>query len=567
MRPGGSPKPKTGSFWKPVLLALFVSTAAVYAPVFIGRVPFPTFFIYEFPMFAPSAPPHLSDRVPNIGDLITQFYPYRTLAARVVRAGELPMWNPYMTSGTVFLGNPLSALFYPPNALYYVLPVAAAWTLGFLLRTFLSGLFTALFLRRIGATSSGAIVAALLFTFSGFMTVYQGMTIPDAALWLPLICYSIVRLHADRSASSIVIAAIAFAMPALAGHPETSAHLTLTGTALAAFLSFFRPAKGLPRRNLQFIGCFGATGSLALGFASIQLFPTLEWFANAYRGLDLVWPPAPVWSILGLVSRDVVRSANSFGLQIPVQATYIGMLAFIAAPIALLSSSKRFIAFFTLLTAVGLCIAYGIGPLFEASRHVPFLKTLKNDRLMMIVTFGGAVLAGLGISAVEQLKLEMRRQRIGAALLAIAGLYLAASMIRLVQLLTTEVPPHLRGPEISFLLLAASAAVVAWKLAGGLRGDWFNFSICVVLMCDVCTFAFRVIPFDKPGNIFPRNELFDRLAKLEEGPFRLTNLGGAFPANVQLMYGLHDSGGYEIPLARIKKFGAGVDQDANDSMF
>ena len=41
----------------------------------------------------------------------------------------------------------------------------------------------------------------------------------------PLICYSIVRLHADRSRRSIVIAAFAFAMPALAGHPETSHRL------------------------------------------------------------------------------------------------------------------------------------------------------------------------------------------------------------------------------------------------------------------------------------------------------------------------------------------------------
>jgi len=140
-------------------------------------------------------------------------------------------------------------------------------------------------------------------------------------------------------------------------------------------------------------------------------------------------------------------------------------------------------------------------------------------------------------------------------------------MIRLVQLLTTEVPPHLRGPEISFLLLVASAAVVAWKLAGGLRGGWFQLAICVVLMCDVCTFAYRVIPFDKPPNIFPRNELFDRLSRIEEGPFRLTNLGTVLPANVQLMYGLRESGGYEIPLARIKKFSAGLDENAMDSMF
>jgi len=552
--------------WKFVLLTLFVSTAVVYAPIFIGRVPFPAFFIYEFPLFFPSAPHHFDNRVPDIGDLVTQFYPYRMLTARAVRGGEFPMWNPYMTSGTVFLGNPLSALFYPPNALYYVLPVATAWTLGFPLRTFLSGLFTALFLRRIGATSAGAIVAALLFMFSGFMTVWQGQTMPDAALWLPLICYSIVRLHADRSARSVVIVAFAFAMPALAGHPETSAHVTLTGMILAIFLAMFRPSEDMSRRSLRFIGCFAGAGILSLALASVQLFPTLEWFENVYRGLDIIWPPAPTWSILGLVSRDIVGTPNSFGLQIPVQATYVGMLAFVAAPIALLSSPRRFTLFFVLLTVAALCIANGIGPLFEASRHVPLLKTLKNDRMMMLVTFAAAVLAGLGISALEKLTMDMRRQRFRAALLAGIGFYLAAAMIHAVQLLTYASPQRSRSPRMSLYLLVASAVVVAWKLAGGLKERWFKYVICLVLAGDVLTFAYRYIQFEPPSNIFSPNQLLDRLASIERAPFRMTQLGGPFPPNIQLIYGLFESGGYEIPLAKIKKFGEGVDVGGMDTV-
>jgi hypothetical protein len=547
--------------WKPVIFALLAATAVVYAPVFIGRVPFPTYYIYEFPAFAPGAPPYQSPMA-DIGDLVTQFYPYRTLAARALRSGEFPMWNPYMTSGTVFLGNPLSALFYPPHALYYFMPVAIAWSLGFVLRTFLLGFFTALFLQRIGATTTGAIVAALLVTFSGFITAWQGQPIPDAALWLPLICYSIVRLHADRSRRSIALTAFAFAMPALAGHPETSAHLTFTGTALALFLALFRPLPGQPRRSLQFLLTFGAAGILSLGLASIQLIPTLEWFANAYRGLDIVWPPAPLWSMLGLVSRDTVGSTNSFGLQIPVQATYIGMLAFIAAPVGLLSPSKKFVLFFSVLTAAALCVAYGIGPLFELSQHLPFFKTLKNDRLMLMVIFGASVLAGLGVTVIEQ-----RREPMRAALLALLGFFTACAMIYLVQLLTNTTPRPMQSAAASFVFLLIGAAIVAWTLAGGLNDGWFKTAICLVVACDVCTFAYGYIPFEKRRTIFPPNPLFQRLQTMEQGPFRVTQLASALPANVELMYGLHESGGYEIPLARIKKFSEGMDQDATDSVF
>src|SRR6266542_156024 len=103
--------------------AALILTAIVYAPMFTGKIPFPADFVFDFPAFAPLAPsegllPHT-----NIGDLVTSFYPYRTLAARAVRSGTVPLWNPYMLSGAPFLAMAQSAVFYPANFLYYMLPV------------------------------------------------------------------------------------------------------------------------------------------------------------------------------------------------------------------------------------------------------------------------------------------------------------------------------------------------------------------------------------------------------------------------------------------------------------
>jgi len=58
----------------------------------------------------------------DIGDLVHFFYPFRTLAASNARKGELPLWNPYILSGTPFSRNAQSALFYPLNFFYYILP-------------------------------------------------------------------------------------------------------------------------------------------------------------------------------------------------------------------------------------------------------------------------------------------------------------------------------------------------------------------------------------------------------------------------------------------------------------
>src|ERR1044071_9944708 len=144
------------------LSAALILTAIVYAPMFTGKIPFPADFIFDFPPFAPYAPHEGLQPHTNIGDLVTSFYPYRTLAARAVREGTLPLWNPYMLSGAPFLANSQSALFYPANFLYYLLPVPIAWSIGFFVRRVLAVLFTTLFLRRAGATRAGAIGGGLI---------------------------------------------------------------------------------------------------------------------------------------------------------------------------------------------------------------------------------------------------------------------------------------------------------------------------------------------------------------------------------------------------------------------
>src|SRR3989442_1620730 len=140
-----------------------ILSAIVYAPMFVGKIPFPADFVFDFPPFAKAAPAGPPTPHTNIGDLITSFYPYRTFAARAVREGTLPLWNPYMLSGAPFVANTQSALFYPFNFLYYVLPLPVAWSIGFIVRRVLAAFFTALLVRKIGGTPVGETIAGLVF--------------------------------------------------------------------------------------------------------------------------------------------------------------------------------------------------------------------------------------------------------------------------------------------------------------------------------------------------------------------------------------------------------------------
>ena len=75
-------------------------------------------------------------------DIAVHFFSWRAFAFNELRHGHLVLWNPYYLCGTPFFGNFESALFYPPNWLYLVLPPVLAVNLGIALHVFLAGLFT-----------------------------------------------------------------------------------------------------------------------------------------------------------------------------------------------------------------------------------------------------------------------------------------------------------------------------------------------------------------------------------------------------------------------------------------
>src|SRR5262245_30532705 len=152
-------------------VSLVAIVAAVeFYPVFWGKIPLPVgktnqFLVYESVLPAEER----RDASADIGDLVTQFYPWHAFAGESVQRGTLPLWNPHILGGTPFQAAQ-SALFYPPHFVFYVFPAPWAWTLLVLLQTVLPGLFTALYVRSIGGAGWSAAIAGLIFSFCGFMT-------------------------------------------------------------------------------------------------------------------------------------------------------------------------------------------------------------------------------------------------------------------------------------------------------------------------------------------------------------------------------------------------------------
>ena len=533
-------------FWRGATLTFALFAGVMYAPVLVGKIPFPRDMVLQFPAWAGRVRSEAWNTYADIGDLVTFFYPARDFAARWIKAGVMPLWNPLLISGEPFLATAQSSMFYPPNVLYYLLPVPLAWTAGIILRMFLAALFCAIFVRSIGGSKTGSIFSGVVFASSGFLTAWQGQPMGDGAIWLPFVCYTVQRLHADPSRVSMAFAAIGFAMPVLAGHPEVAAHVTLTGTALALTLCSQR----LPR---SFIAHFMLAGMLAIGLASVQMIPTLEWLREIGDALKPVWPALGPHQILGWFTRDVLRGPNSAGVNIPEAAAYVVMLSILAAPLAAFHRSRVFAGFLAVVTLFALAVAYGVEPVYGLVSRLPVIGALKNSRLILVANFAIAALGGMGISVIEDGTLKPTR-RVAALALVGAAFAFAFILVYRLRLATSFRVEFMHRPSFTRTLLIASLLLVIWKLYGGLRGRLFPIAVCGLAIFDAVTFGFGYTGFTDRRDIFPDSPVFDFLARQDTSQFRVIEAGAlAYSANAQVMYGVPSADGYEVRIPKLQQ--------------
>jgi hypothetical protein len=195
---------------------------------------------------------------------------------------------------------------------------------------------------------------------------------------------------------------------------------------------------------------------------------------------------------------------------------------------------------------------------------------LKQWRLLLVLSLGLAVLAGLGVSAlargIDQSTDEKQRLRWQAALLAAFGLAAGLLMIYLLRERTVEMVERLRIPNSTLFLLLISGAVVFARIAGWIGRAQFNVLVVSVVAFDVLTFSYGYLPFHRAREVYPMVELFDRLKQLGGDPFRIATLGDPYAVNSEVVYDLEATGGYEIPLERLYRFLDGAHRNGVDGV-
>ena len=535
-------------------LAALVFSCLVHWPVFLGRVPFPSDIVLQFPPWEGTYPSSLLRvRHADLGDLVTQRYPWFRFAGDAAAHGALPLWNPRILLGTPNLANMQSAVFYPFNIPYFVLPTALVWAASFIVHSALAFFFTAVFARRIGASRYGALTAGAVFAAGGFMVAWQGWALADSAVWLPAVLLAVDRLCERATARRIAIAGVAFAMPVLAGHPEIALYVVASGGAFWLHRTLWPWGRQDRRSLLRAALAFQAAGACALGLAAVHLLPGLEWLGSLSRGFHDAFPPLSPRGLLGFISRDARATPNAFGVVTPEGTSYMGVLTLALAPLALFRrASRRDAAYFGVFAACALQVVYGWGPAFALSRVLPVISALLNTRMLLLVGFGLAVLSALGMTHIEESR--PAGSNAGLTLSARLGLFTALLVplgAALAMLLVTRIspapyPPLLFGVRSSVALAVLAAALIAGCGVTPRRSSAFAVAALVIVAVDLGTFASGHVPYFAPSTVFPEPPVYRWIKQHEDGPYRVVTLDLAAPASGETVYGVSSPTGNDF---------------------
>ena len=515
-------------------------TAGVYAPLDIA---------YQAPPLAA----HREElgirgtRTPILGDVVSQFIPFRKSVREAVKNGRLPRWNPFVLAGEPLLANTQPAVLHPGTVIGFLLPLAQAWTFEMSLRYFLALLSMYLFLRELGCRELPSLLGAAGWCFSDYLVFFAGWQHSAAAPPIPFLLLALTRLVREPEDRSVVLTVAALLLIVTAGHPETLLH----GVSAAGVYFLFQLAfAGRGRRLRPFLLSLVA-GAIALGLSAVLLLPLVEALPHTAEHFFRSGVYAHVQKSVGVAEslrrsiQDVVphafgmsghgRSAIGFGEP----AAYVGAVLLPFAVLGLFSRRREkwpilAVAF------LGLAMWARLPVVTDAIASLPLFDIGLNERMVFLAALGISALAGLGA--------ERFLEKNGFALLAatLATLVVVLLLHREVRptLIRLEMDPaFLQGrflaQVVPLILLAVLAAVPLFRRPAAP----VLFLALVILLVQRRLEAGDVYPTFPNRAFYPDLAVLDPIPRRE--PWRFTATGYQFVPNISALYELEDVRGYE----------------------
>jgi len=434
-------------------------------------------------------------------DALRFFLPIKQYLFERLSAGELPQWFPYDALGRPFIGATHTGVFHPFTALYFLFSVPDAYRASILISCLLAALGAFVLGRMLRLSPVGALLAGIVFALSGYVvSLTENIQYLYSICMLPFFCAALEKaLSGDRA--WVVAPAIVWTTVFLNGDVQTGYYYGFIALAWMA-----ARAPGLYRdAGLR----LALTVALTILLSGIQLGPSWTVFMGSERTHpELFLEQALLWSTHPL--RLVTVLAGPVGEQVSpslmastfFKSEFHSVLAdslYLGVPVtglALLGAwGRRDFRVLVLLGGLALLLALGpYGGLYEIFYNVvPLWSAFRYpEKLMGVVSFTAAMLAGAGLDALWARKGSPAPWLAMAILCATAGFVLRTEAVAVWTAAHFGALPGLahevtRSAALAFLY-SGGATLSAWLITAGVQKQVLREALALPLLVLLVTF-------------------------------------------------------------------------------
>jgi hypothetical protein len=512
----------------------------LFAPALLpGRALSPVdqlFLVAPWSAMAPT-PPRPN---PALADVAQVFHPWTLYTAREVRAGRLPLWNPYAYAGVPFLSNPQTALFFPLTWLTWVLPPTLALTLPQVLKLALAGPAMYWFLRTLAVSPLAAFIGGAGFMLSTTLIAWLPWTYSTTMVFLPVLFGLVERLAERVDRRRVALLALALAGDVLAGYPPSAFHGLLATAAWAMVRAPWRTGV------VRYLAGLTAGASLGAGLSAVQMLPAFDYMRESavyfYRSQ---WTPPLVAgarsALTALMPYFFGAGTQTWsGWQFGIMATCVGIVLLLALPLALLAWRRPPTLALAVMAALAAAVHYG-APGVDALADAPGMALVNKLRLMPLLVFPACALGALGVDVVARRTAGLAER----SAIAVRAWFVALVLVGLVAValvigdpVVSEMRPSLVTQFLAFLVaLTVSAVLLLRWLADG-RARW-GVALAAVQVASLAPMAATYLPVRDVRWLYPTPPAVAWLQQHAAGA------RAVMADHVGFLYGIRQASGYD----------------------
>lgn len=546
--------------WLIILICFIFLTLLFFYPIFKGNIPFPGDFLvggyapynsYTFQGYAPAGYPHKGQGF----DVLRLIYPAKEFSIQILKSVSVPLWNPYIFSGTPHLASLQSGTFYPLNILFFLLPFILAWTIYIAIQPILAGLFTYLFLREIELSKKSSFFGGIVFAFSSYMVVWmQYGNLGHTIIWLPLLLLLALKNSKAFNINVSLLMIVVLSMSILAGYIQTTFYIYVFLFLFVVFHIRLLHKKNRLQKFLPFVIIF----SVPLFLTAVQLLPTIELILHSARSSyttdDFIKLLIPNMHAITTFAPDFFgnQATRNYWLEGTYieRVTYIGVLPMFFVIYSFLYNRVSTKLFFLISIIVVTVLTFNTIPaqLFY-SLQIPFISTAVPSRIMFLFCFCASVLAAFGLESFINNKNKKPILITASIMMLVYGLLWALAIFGESLFLQAGVTPNVSVSKRNLILptlifgLGMSILFIAHFVQSAKK--FIYVAVVVLTIFDLFYFFHKITPFAPTATLYPQTEVLAQLRKIQ-GIDRSWGYGSArIDTNLQIHEKIYWTDGYD----------------------